>query len=591
MPSEQLLENIRLFSQDPKNWPVRAFAKKAEEIEENLEIHAEGEWSDRIMDLVRPNEDDACKTYRRDVWKSPVKSYFSKVVKNLAKIRKAEDWQIDFNDENQLQKYYKEYCEKNFPFDDSVENWAFNVLFNHKFKDPNAICAIYPRRKPVSDQEYFQPYCYIYETKQVLYCIDNELYVLLEEEKSIVKNGDKEEQTGLIIKFIDRNEIVTIYQYGQQRDYTFTISEDNSFVHNFGFAPAFKLSGVPYKTNKVERIYESFLTPCLDSWDEAARRYSDVQVNYALHMNPERWEVQDTECPTCNGSGIQHIQSKVKGGEDIQITCKTCNGSGSVSTRSPFNVKLIKVAQKNGPSDSVQIPTPPLGYVSRDTKVIELQNQEVEKKIFEGLAAVNQEYLMNSPLVNSGVAKAYDKEEANSFAYTVMCDFIDNNLKPTYYFISKWLFGAVASESEIMAMQPNINKAKKFDFINSNLLTQRVQAAKDAGFSQSLVMSMQIQYAKYDMGEDSDDYKYLKSVYELDPFAGKSTDEKLAMSSTGTVDKDLMILSDNINWFVQKAFEENDKFYELEFEQQLEVLMKYVEETKSKNKQVIVPIE
>lgn len=579
MASLQILEELEKYRVEPKQWPKRDFYKEAEEIHEELEFHAEGEWSERYVGVERPNEPEYCKEHRKAVWESPTKNYFEKATSTIGKMRIAEDWAITFKEDRATDKAFKEYCTQSFPFDDSVENWFFTIGLFWKLRDPNSVCVVEPISKPISDNELPKPYPWIYETEKVLWAHDNEMYILLEEEIQL------EDGEGYVFKFVTRTEIVVFTQFGKRTDWMFKEDETRSYVHNFGYCPAFKMGGPPKETNRLERLYKSYLSPCLGSWNEACRRSSDLQVNFILHMNPERWEVQDTECPTCRGNGVE---SKSIGNSRRNVVCHVCNGSGTKSARGPYNTKFIKLSKQVSQSEHVPAITPPFGYLERDTKVIELQDEQIGKKIFEGLSAINMEYIMNVPLSTSGVSKAYDKQESNAFVTRVLNDVVDNNLHPIYEFTARWMFNNTISEKDLNELV-SINKAKKLDYITSDLMAARAEQANKSGFSQSITIPMQLNYAKIELGEDTNEYKRIKTVYDLDPFATKSTDEKMVMQASATVPREMLILSDNINWLVVRGENEVENFYDLNYTEKLAILMKYVKEIAGTTK--VIPVE
>jgi hypothetical protein len=140
------------------------------------------------------------------------------------------------------------------------------------------------------------------------------------------------------------------------------------------------------------------------------------------------------------------------------------------------------------------------------------------------------------------------------------------------------MFSGLLNETQIEELVPFINKARKLDYINSDLLAERSQQATQSGFSQSVTIPMQLNYAKIELGEDTVEYKRVKAIFNLDPFATKTTDDKLAMSSSGTASKAMLILSDNINQFVIRAENEFPNFYDLTYKEQEDILMVYVKE-------------
>jgi hypothetical protein len=581
---------IKLWATDPKDWPLREYKYAAEEVAHNLRMHVDGVYDERVMNYARPNEEDMYKEYRKNVFSAPTKDYSHKVINNLSKMRMADDWGIEFKDDTTLQKLFLDYCTKSFPNDDSIENYFFSVAFKQKAKDPNTIVVCQPRFKPTLSTDYYQPVFYLYCTDQVIYCIDNELYVLMEEEKSSVLVGNKKVNEGLVIKLIDKNNIVVIQQTGKKTDYTFEIVKEKTFEHNLNWATAFKIGGTFLKQNTNERVYESFLSPCLTSWNEACRRESDHQVNNVINVHPDKWEVADDDCPTCKGTGEVEM---LVGGARKYVTCQLCHGHKFTSQRSPFNVKYVRPQAKTGTKagDNVVIPIPPMGNVPRDVEAMKFTKQEVVDKIYQGLGAINMEFFFSIPANQSGVAKAMDRQEVNFTYYQVQCDVIDNDLKPMYFFTALWMFGKFESIDTINEMQPRIQKAKKFDFINSLVLVERMTTAKTADLSPEIRNSLELDYIKEEFGEDSDLYKFKKTTIKLNPLPYKTAEEKMIDWQAGVITQDAYILSENIHSFVTRAYEKDDEFFEKQYEEQLTILRPFIDEVKKSKVKAIVPVQ
>lgn len=581
---------VKLWARDPADWPTREYKIAAQEVADNLLMHVDGIYDTKVMDYTRPNEDELYKEYRKNVFSAPTKDFSHKVISNLSKMRMADDWLIKFPDETTIQKQFIDYCTKDFPNDDSVENYYFQVAFRQKAKDPNTVVVCQPRSKPKNDTEYYKPIFYLYSSEQVIYCVDNELYVLIEEERSNVDVGGKSYPDGLIIKFIDRNNIFVIRQFGDKKDYTFIPDLERSFEHNLGYTTAFKLGGDFLKQNSNERIYQSFLSPCLGSWNEACRRESDHQVNNVINVYPDKWEVADDPCPTCKGTGEVAI---TRGGATTYHTCHACGGHKFTSQRSPFNVKLIRPQARTGmkAGDISNIPIPPMGNVPRDIEALKFTKQEVTDKIYQGLASINMECFFTSPVAQSGISKIMDRQEVNFTYYQVECDVIDNNLKPMYFFVSLWMFGFSQSTDTINKMQPYINKAKKFDFINSLMLVDRIKTAKESELSPEIRNTLELDYIKEEFGEDSELYLFKKTSLRLNPLPFKTTEEKMLDYQAGVITQDAYILSENITAFITRAYESNENFFELSYEEQLKELQIYVDQVKASKPKVSISVD
>ncbi len=569
-----MLEILKLFKKDKTIWPKSEFYEESKEIHRQLKFHSTGKWDDKYIGFDRPGEPEECKQLRIDIWESPTKDAWAKILNVCGRIRLAEDWAIIFPENNKPgYKEYKEYCTTSYPYDDSLENYYFTVIFPRKLDSPNDLVVVEPVSTEIKSNEFFMPWANIYETEKVLIGVEGVWYFLHE---GTIQLEDGE---GYVFKYVDKKVIIIYTQIGKRDNWSFEVNE---IVHNFNYVPAFRLGGVPKKTTISGRLYESPLSPCCSSFNEACRRASDVQVNYIRHMNPDRWEIQDTDCPTCDGKGTEY---KDIGNSKRKVVCRSCKGSG-MAPSSPFRTKYYRAS--SGDMEKISNPIPPMGYVTRDTKVIELQESYVEKKIQKAYGSINMEYLSTIPLAESGIAKGYDRQDSNSFMYRLIQDVVDNNLIPLYYFTAKWMLYKMYPESVIMEMIPKINKPKKLDFLNSDLIAMRAQQATSSGFSQLVLLPMQLTYAKIELGEDSVEYKRLKAINTHDPFAAKTQDEKLAI--TQNVRKRDIILSDNIYSFIVRAEKEDDKFYDKNYFEQQDVLYKYVEEIE-KELEVKVPVD
>src|SRR5690606_586538 len=295
---------------------------------------------------------------------------------------------------------------------------------------------------------------------------------------------------GRILYLFDKDEVVKIEQTGRKEDFEFV--ETLRFTHEFGYMPVFKMGGFVEKFQNGEFLYKSFFTDVLDSWDEALRRYSDHQVNMVLHLHPYEWEIADSECSVCKGTG--QIKDRAPNGRMLTGSCHSCNGVGRNSVTTPFGRKLIKPVHTAGVGNSFQIPTPPAGIINRDIQSIGFLKQEYKDQIKEGLSSINMEFVMDEPELNSGVAKTVDREELYNFVGTFYEHVVNNILIPCYYFINAWRGG---QEENL----PLINVPKKFDLLTSDVISARVKVAKESKFSATIVNRLEIDYARKEFGE------------------------------------------------------------------------------------------
>lgn len=564
-----------------RDLPKYSLYAESVKISNDLKIHSKGKYSIPLMEVARPNEAQEYKDYRKAVFKSVTKPYYGKVVNVISKGKRAEDWSITFPKQVTAEgESLEDYTQKNYPTFDSLENWFFSVGLNTMLEDPNAVVAIFPKTGTTFDNEYNKPFTEIFESEYVLDFQENHHCTLLSKEKSIVRVGKDDVKEGRIIYFIDKGLVRKFEQYGQKDDFTF--NETWAFEQKSGYMPAFKIGGFIESFENGQILYKSFISDALDAWDESLRRYSDHQVNMVLHLHPYEWEIADSECATCKGKGV--VGHRGASGY-IESDCKACHGAGKTTTRTPFGRKLIKPAAAMGVNNNVAIPTPPAGIVERDIASIDFLKKEYKDKIKEGLSALNMEFVMDEPELNSGVAKVVDRQELNNYVGTVYRHIVENILIPSYYFIAHWRYEGIADD-----VLPVINVPSKFDLLTSDVLANRLKTAKDGKFASSILNKLEMDYAKKEFGDDSRDAKIMQVVAELDPLPNKTEDEKMVILGNGGVTKEDYILSCMLPSFIIRAINENEKFFELRYKDQHAQLMKYVKEVEGKAEALIIPI-
>lgn len=569
--------------------PTHEFYKESLDISKNLKYHAKGHYPAELIEIARPNEETQYKTYRKDVFTAVTKTYFSKVVTTIGKIRRAEDWDIDFKDSNYA-KLLSDYTNKNYPYFQSFENWFFTIALTQMCEDPNMVCMFLPlpKQDPKNDAEIYKPFGQLFPCENVIDWKENQYAVLLSDEKSLVQEGQNKVKKGLVYYFIDNDSVTKAVQVGDTEKFTFDISNLGFQIsHSVGVVPGFKIGGIIEKFTEGEMLFDSFIGDCIPYWHEAIRRYSDHQVNMVLHLHPDRWEIKDSPCPTCKGSGNIHDHSSDK---TITAKCGTCGGGGHIAVKTPFGVKLINPVQRTGPNEAINIPTPPMGNVARDIASISFLKEEYKDDIQDGLAAINLEFLMNEPEINSGVSKSYDRQEMNTYFNNIARHVVQNIFQPSYLYIIKWQYGKIITDAQLLDAMPSITIPTKFDIVSADVIAQRLTTAKTAGLNPALQTALQIEYAESEFGEESDEALMIVTIDELDPLPNLSQEEKMTILSNKGCTQDAYILSCNLPSFINRACNEKADFMELKYAEKLSILNKYVEEIKKTNSANIVPI-
>ncbi|MBR3647120.1 MAG: zinc finger-like domain-containing protein [Paludibacteraceae bacterium] len=554
------------------NYPNK---KLCMELAKQLSVHANGEMPDEKIMSRRPSEPEEIKNYRKTIYVPKTKQAISKVIHSLEKIRRAQDWSIQYDAESFPSSIAKnetldQYCEYNYPTFTSITNWAFAELLKRSLIDANGIVAVVLESLPKSKSEYCKPVAKFFGCEQIIEFVEDEYVVLKSKDTttfySETKNGGRRINTnGAIYYILTQNEFVKYEQTGAAK-----YDPKQVYVHNCGKLPAWKVGGIYKARMNNDTVFESRLSGMVPDLDEAAREYSDLQAEVVQHIHSEKYAYTNTECPHCKGLG--HII-----GEDGKTTtCQHCNGSGRVLNTSPYGMHLIDAAR----AGELQVPAPPIGYIQKDTSIAKLQDERVRNHIKDALAAVNMEFLAETPIEQSGVAKAYDATELNNFVNSVAEDLV-RNIDNVYYFINEYRYRTIVpSDDARKKMLPAVNVPTKFDIVNTTILMQELQGARQAEANPETLRVLETNYAKMQFNTAPEVADRLKTVFELDPLFGIKEENKMTMLQNGGITETAYIISCNIHAFVERAIHDNKDFYNMDYDAKNKVLEKYADEVR-----------
>jgi len=543
--------------------------EKAKEFETDFRIHADGIFPDKIISEARPNESAEVFKYRKTIWQPKTKPSFNKVFSSLQKIRRSSDWSVKFNETSfkipegeTLQDYLTEY----YPKFESLEKYMFDVWLREYLIDPNAVCAVFPGEAK-EETEFKEPIAEIFNSRLVIF-FKSEDYVVLKNPLGTTFRDDKgNEHSGDSYYILTTTQYLKYDQINVKREFKL-VSE---IPHEIGYLPAWKLGGVLIKSLDGELLYESKIAGMLPEFDEAVREYSDLQAAVIMNIFPERWEMATAECGVCHGTGKITNQGDPSG-------FSSCNNPSCVAgyVVSPYSKVLVKPAEIGQ-----QMAIPPVGYVEKPVEIVELQDKRVEKHIYNALSSVNMQFLSDVPLVESGLAKGVDRDEASNFVHSVAEDLV-NSMEQSAYYMSVLRYGMQHTEAEIEEMQPEITVPENFDLFSIKLDEEELQNAKTNKLNPAIINEMEIEYANKKFAGKQEIQQKLAAVLTLDPLANVSEDDKAMRLTNNGITQEDYILSCNINSFVERAISENQNFLVLDTKQQKEILLTYVAEVTDK---------
>lgn len=544
---------------------------------DRLKVHADGIFPGDLIKDRRPNEPEEVLAYREKIFIAKTKPTFSKVISSLSKIRRSADWSIRYPEDSTrfgkvlFEESLQNYCDKKFPYFDSVTNWVFSVLLKKYLVDPMSVVFTFPLEVNIEENQYLRPYPVIFESSHVLTYV-HEDYAVLTNPLGAYYQAKKERVKGDSFYIVTTERIQRYDQVNSKGDINLALD----FEHELGFLPVFRIGAIVAKADGNNYLHESRIASMLPELDEALREYSDLQAAKVLHIYPERWEFTQNECTRCKGTTKIRNPKWFNGcGDEVpaELDCDNRNCSNGYVAAGPYSKIMVRPA--NSIEGMPTIPTPPAGYVEKDVEIVKVQDEGVDKHIFNALAAINFQFLEQTPLNQSGTAKEVDKDELNNTVHSIAEDLV-RVMDVVYKTMAVYRYKKLYSPDDIIQyMVPVINVPEKFDILSSSHLEEELSKAKTNKINPILQNALEQEYATKKFNADPTIAAELMLVLKLDPLPNISEDEKMSRLSNKGIIQETYIISSNIHEFVQQALDEDKDFADRTLKEQKDKMRQY----------------
>lgn len=575
MPTLELTtEQMKAYFGDDKSMR-HCFYEKTVEMADEIRVHADGLYAEKLLEERRPNEPAEVLEYRKKIFSPKTKPFFNKIMISLSKIRRSSDWSILYRGEFSKIKEgetLQDYCEMQYPYFTSVTNWVFQVLLKHYLIDPNAVLLIKPLQTAIEETSYLKPFIHIFESCNVIEYVPEDFCVLVNPEGCTYKTS-RGTFSGKSFFVVTTQSIIRYDQINNKNDFAIT----DEYKHELGEMPAYRIGAFVKEVQGMNFLYESRVACVLPEFDEAIREYSDLQAAKVLHIYPERWEYTQHECTSCKGTGKRRNPAWYQGcGTDCpaEITCDNKNCQNGYVVASPYSKIMVRPASVT--DGSTNIPLPPAGYVEKDVEIVKVQESSIDKHIYNGLAALNFEFLMKTPLNESGLAKEVDRDELNTSVHTIAEDLVQV-MDWCYSIIAMYRYRLLYTPDEIYEMLPSIAVPEKYDILSSSHIEAQLTAVKTAKVNPAIVSAIENEYAVKAFSSNPEVSEIVSMVLELDPMANVSEEDKMSRLSNKGITLLTYIVSSNINEFVKRAVQENVGFDEFPIEKKKEIIYGYAQ--------------
>jgi len=517
--------------------------KEACEHAQEIEVHACGEFPDKLIGANFPGETDEEKLYRKQSFQPITKPYWKKAMRTVNRVWAEQNYSIDWNDED-ARKYFLE----NFPLDNDVRNFFKSIVTVNKISEPNGLLCIdfdLPVKQNeegeivIDDSMELKPYATVYEIEDVFLYEDGELALVKSDEKSVVEFAGKKDKVGVVLYLYDNENIYRIVQVGKKVDWTFELSI--YYNHALGYLPLWKLKGTPEEVIDGVVYYESYFAPALPHLNEAVIIHS---TNKSVR-NKVSYPTRVYYDQPCTNEGCNH--GKVWS-DDKQVNCSSCGGTGSVRF-SPFSDYKHELPTATNNSGSQDVSFPGFTYVAPDGAIIKDNEDIIDKYLETAFLFLNIDVNAkgNSEGLNDPTAtkSKIDRDEQ----YISMLD-ISNEL---FWLLQQFLNAAYkvryGKDSPIKVKPPT-----NFDMISSDELNTRLGKAKADKLPNLALSEMTIQLFEQEFSSTISRVAQIARYCDV-LFVTDNSDISI-LQTNGNVEKYQVILHVNFEAFIQQIMEE-----------------------------------
>jgi hypothetical protein len=375
-------------SQYPEYWPGYNYAAK---MYDSILPHTRPDiYPAHLLSVRAPNQTDAQAEYIRANYKPTTLSVFEDFKATISRAFADQNWSIRYSPELEPifgEDTFQRYVNQEIERFGSLEAFVKTMLPTLKLIDPNGIIAIEPQDvdtyenedgEEIISNELINPMPEYYSCKSIVGQKYGEYYMVITDDYSKVRNGSKEEKSGIVLEIYDTMNIWKVYQIGKKSDYTFSEPE-LYYSHNLGYVPAQKLQGMPQLIGGEINFQSPFIT-AVPLLDQVILDESYLQISKATSAFPfmvalgEICEFTDREGNKCQDG---QIFDPINGG---YRTCSSCNGSGVKSRFSPTGMLLIKPKTALSEGDSA-LSGEYLKFVSPPMDTLNFLRTEIEQQM------------------------------------------------------------------------------------------------------------------------------------------------------------------------------------------------------------------
>lgn len=557
---------------------------------DKIRVHAEQDVFPSELFIKRaPNMTDTEYNYVKSNYQQVTLPVFKEFIDTLLRAFSDDNWSIKYqpDDSKYSDETLENYLEHGIKHLGSLENYMKSIVVPTKEIDAAGVIAIdvkipitpkvddngdpvFDNDQPVlvvDDSVLLEPQPCYYPCGNILSFQEDEWYLILSYDKTLVKEGDREVRKGFKFIIYDNTTTWHINQVGKYEEFTFDIIP--YYQHNWGRVPVIRLKGLP-------KIYEgriTWISPfsyVTDTLNLVLLDSTYIFCSKAKCVFPYLVTIGYT-CEFQDSTGHKCTEGKIMSDKGL-IDCPSCHGTGTQSRISPIGQLNIRPGNSIDNADPIK-PTEAMAYVAPGTETLEFLRREIEYNTTKAKDLIHI-YTSNT------LIKGKENETATGMGI---------DLKAMYAFI-KPISDQVFTIYEFLVdgigfmrygeayKKPVLTYPATFDFNTDLDYLNAISEARDAGMPPVVIHKAIEKYllAKYFNEEATS--KIFKLILQADRLLVLSNGEVQERFSKGQAEKWETVLRDSIYVFIEQLQRErpggeNKKaFLDLPIEEQITLL-------------------
>lgn len=548
---------------------------------DDMAVHVYGANPTKILERVRPREDQATKDYRLQSWQPITKSTCQKGISILSKMANPSLYGIRPGKGTEGAALYK-YGMEEYPGFKSVVNYFFEAAMQKMLADPNGVFAVRPMIFPKTDVERAMPIIKVYGSRNV-WSFDFEHHLIF-----LRKETTEQGLTIYYFEYYDKGKVVEFTAWtitGKE----VIIDETKRYVTNFEKVPVWPLMGLIESLDDGSVMFRSFFDAAAPFWNEVVNHWSDMKGALVNHIHPLRVEAS---------VGCDYVNDKhqvctrgvlIDPDSGARTPCPSCAGSGVKGmANSPFSVIRVNVDQYKNEANGNISGIAPVSYVNVPTDATQMLKEHCYELLEMGLNALNMDVVNKIGENQSGRAKVIDRGELYDFLYKIASVVFDTHISNFFYFFNAYMFKVEAESkgrTKVDDNLPEISKPVQFDISTAQELLAEFDQAKKAGANPDYLKVKQ----KEINGKEWATYPELRDkmnlILDCDPFPTMAVTDLELESANGWVNDLDVIIHFNVSQFVDRALLENKQFAKMPSDQRKVILTGYAKEIQAANRQ------